>query len=175
MNTQAVFCLDANVFIAAWYQLYPPDLFPDTWKSLVANKGQLAIPKTIFNEIEPYAETDSTLVPHKKKKKYPLKHWLEKNEFKPQPESNKVDEMALTLEKEYQTKKIGKGANKNDIRLIAFAKENNYKVVTLEAEQPQHPKEISKYKIPLICTKEKVTCIDFIELLRQLKTQCHEP
>ena len=133
MNTQAVFCLDANVFIAAWYQLYPPDLFPDTWKSLVANKGQLAIPKTIFNEIEPYAKTDSTLVPHKKKKKYPLKHWLE-NEFKPQPESNKVDEMALTLEKEYQTKEIRRGANKND-----------------------------------------VTCIDFIELLRQLKTQYHEP
>lgn len=39
MNTHAMFCLDANVFIAAWYQLYPPDLFPRVWELLATNKN----------------------------------------------------------------------------------------------------------------------------------------
>ena len=73
------------------------------------------------------------------------------------------------MEKSYQIKPKSKGANVNDILLIAFAKQNNYKVVTLEAEQLQPPNKISNYKIPLICNKEKVTCINFVELLRELK------
>ena len=33
----------------------------------------------------------------------------------------------------------------------------------------QKPKQKYNYKIPLICEEEKVRCIDFIEMLEELK------
>ena len=63
MNTQAMFCLDANVFIQGWYQIYPPDLFPDTWKLLVANKcPRLESPYNAGNAFEYYEDGLENLI-----------------------------------------------------------------------------------------------------------------
>ena len=75
--------------------------------------------------------------------------------------------MALELGRRYETKEKGKGANKNDMALITYAKIKGYTVVTLEAKQTTIPEKKSKYKIPLICKKEGVRCIETIEMLRE--------
>ncbi len=67
-------------------------------------------------------------------------------------------------------KKItGQNTSENDIRLIAYAKLNSFTVVTQERDQRQEPTNISHFKIPLICQKEEVTCINFVDFLSEMK------
>ena len=61
-----------------------------------------------------------------------------------------------------------KGANQNDITLIAYAKVKEKTVVTFEEEQPQKPGKKKNYKIPLICNEQGVECIKFVTMLDRL-------
>ena len=172
MYAQNKYCLDANVLITAWYSMYPIDLFPDLWELLASNKNQLVIPKNIYNEIKPYSSSS------KNENKDTLLDWMEEKEIRPEKvsdvPSNLIDTIALKMEKKYNTNDIGKGANKNDIYLIAFTMKHGYKLVTLEAIQREKPKEVKNYKIPLICQEESINCINFIEFLRHLKSSSSE-
>lgn len=168
MNSQIKYCLDANVLITAYNELYPQDLFPGTWKLLARKEQQIVFLKTIFDEIDPYSGNDRDLQANQRKEKYPLRYWLETNNFSTRKTDGETNQIALQLEHDYQTKEHGQGANKNDILLIAFAQRYNYTVVTLEANQLQTPRKKSNCKIPLICREEDVSCINFVELLRGL-------
>jgi len=53
--------------------------------------------------------------------------------------------------------------------LIAYAKITNSTVVTLEKKQPNKPVPKCNYKIPLICEEQEVKCINFINMLEELK------
>ena len=157
------YCLDANVLITAWHQLYPIDVFPSLWKKISGNKEKLILIESVFKEIEPFSGNKA------ENEKYPLRMWLLNEKFKPVPVIEEIQSEALLLEKAYETKRIGKGANETDILLIAYAKMFDKQIVSLEAQQKQHPKNKSDYKIPLICEKENVQCIDFVKLLQKLK------
>lgn len=165
------YCLDANVLITAWDYDYPKDVFPTLWEKLAEKRDHIIFIAPIFDEIDP--DYDSSL----SKKGESLRAWLIEKQFSKTPINTKVEEEAFRLEKEYDTvsneatatKKKGDGADPNDIRLIAHAKATKQTIVTFEADQGQDPNEKKDYKIPLICQKENVKCIKFIDFLRKLK------
>lgn len=167
------YCVDANVFITAWYAHghdgYPPDIFASLWEQLADKKDEIILIKPIFDEIEPISPSDNKLDAAKKKEKYPVRMWLIENGFTETPINDDVNMASLELEREYEVSDISKGAGPKDMLLIAFAKMNENIVVTFEAVQKQRPRSKSKYKIPLICTEKNVKCITFIDMLQKLK------
>ena len=53
--------------------------------------------------------------------------------------------------------------------MIAYAKRKNKIVVTLEGRQDKNPsREKYNYKIPLVCSEERVPCINFVEMIDDL-------
>ncbi|MCY4305891.1 MAG: DUF4411 family protein [Aestuariivita sp.] len=98
--------------------------------------------------------------------------WLKKElQIKEVLITEEVEILALELEGKYEIEEKSKGASSADIKLIAFARLEDHTVVTLETYQKDVPDKKSKYKIPIICKKEKVRCINFIEMLDYGKIQ----
>jgi len=155
------FCLDANALITPWNQLYPPSVFGSLWEKIASKKEQIVIIKPIFDEIDP--PTEKTL----KKDKNPLRYWLIENGFA--PTKFDLEDKSIQLEKKYEVQEISEGVGPVDIKIICYAKENRYTVVTFEGKQKQKPGKITNYKIPLVCHEEGVKCIDFIAFLQELE------
>jgi predicted nucleic acid-binding protein len=164
------YCVDANVFITAWDNKlgYPIGIFPSLWRRLTELKNRIIIIKPIFEEIEPISSSERKISAEEKRRKYPLRAWLEENGFDGTPVEDSIKVASLELEKEYEVRDISKGAGPNDILLIAYAKEMKKTVVTFEAEQKQKPRKKNNYRIPLICREQKVECITFVEMLSRL-------
>ena len=162
------YCLDTNIFITAWYEDYPPGVFPSLWEQLANSKESFTVIKPIFDEIEPYTGNNKQLADRDKIEKYPLRMWIEENILPEEDIQDDIRDMALELEKKYKTETTGKGAGKTDILLIAYAKAYKKTVVTLEAEQKQRPQKTHNYKIPLICEIEEIDWINLVEFLKKL-------
>lgn len=130
--------------------------------------GKIILIKPIFDEIEPLPSGKQSR--KKMEENCPVRLWLQETmRIKATPINADVEQSALELMDKYETDDNSNGAGEADIKLIAFASLGNHTVVTLEAEQKQIPGPGKKrnYKIPLICKKENVRCINFIELLRK--------
>ena len=146
-----LYCLDANVFITCWNDTYPINIFPSLWKQIAQHQSDIILIKPIYDQI---------IV-----KKDPLTKWLKKNYFFSIPIDDKTEELSLKWEGKYQVRDESKGVDQKDIKLIAYAKRENKTVVTLEGKQNEKPLKKYKYKIPLVCSEEKVLCINFVEMI----------
>lgn len=153
--SSADYCIDASAIIAAWQKDYPKDVFPSLWPQLAEHRTDMVLIKPIYDEIKPITN--------------PLRVWMVDNGFDSIDIDGEVEELSLLLEKDYQVREESKGASRNDIKLIAYAKMNNKIVVTDEEEQPQKPIKKYKYKIPLICDEQETECINFIEMIRRFR------
>jgi len=162
------YCVDANIFITAWNIAYPIHVFPSLWEQMAQYQNDFILIKPIFDEIDPISSADRKMPKDKKKKKYPLRVWMEDHQFIGTPITDDVKAMSLNLEKEYETNNNPRGANQNDITLIAYAKLEEKVIVTLEAEQPQKTGKKCNYKIPLICDDQGVACMSFVRMLGRL-------
>lgn len=50
------YCVDANVFITAWYTTYPPRMFPSLYRKMESViRDRTVIIKPIFDEIENFS------------------------------------------------------------------------------------------------------------------------
>lgn len=159
------YCVDANILITAWFRDYPPHIFQPIWDQLAGHKTSIVLIKPIFDEIDPMASSDLKLSIDEKRKKYPLRTWITENKFSATAISDAVKSESLNLEMHYETNDNPKGANQNDITLIAFAKTEGGTVVTFEENQPQIPGKKCNYKIPLICQDQGVECKNFVEMI----------
>ncbi len=159
------YCVDANIFITAWNKDYPPHVFRTLWEQLAQHQSDIVLIKPIFDEIDPISSPDQKLPEDKKKEKYPLRVWMEDNQFASTPVVDSVKAVSLDFEKEYETNNNPKGANQNDITLIAYAKIEGKTVVAFEDEQPQRPAKKCNYKIPLVCDEQEVECVRFVKML----------
>jgi len=164
----AYYCVDASIFLTAWYVGYPIHILSPLWREIANHKNEIIIIEPIYDEIEPIPSADKKMQIADKKAKYPLRMWLIENGFTETPVDDGVNATSLELERDYETSGISKGAGSNDICLIAYAKVNNNTVVTFESKQPQKPKKKCDYKIPLICHEQGVDCIDFVEMIDRL-------
>ena len=164
------YCVDANVFMTAWYKTYSPKIFPTLYQRMQEKLGgNIILIQPVFDEIEPI-DNRKKKDKEKLRETHPLRMWLEEDlRIEETPLDDTVKQKALDLMVKYETDENGKGANEADISLIAFALLKDQTVVTLEAQQNQKPNKRSNYKIPLICQQENVECIDFVELLGRFK------
>ena len=166
------FCVDANVFIESWKSIYRHNIFPSLWDKLVEHSENIHIIQPIWDEIDPISQSDKNLPDEKRHEKYPLRAYLTQSSLSSREINEDVQREALKLTKTYETKEISKGASKNDITLIAYAKAHNLAVVTLEAEQGgggPRPRNKWGYKIPLICQDEDIEWIRPVEMFGQLE------
>ena len=62
------YCVDANVFITAWYISYPPRIFSPLWDQIAQHRTDIVLIKSVFDEIEPILSSDRKLAIDKKKK-----------------------------------------------------------------------------------------------------------
>lgn len=149
------YCLDANVFITCWNETYPINIFPSLWKQIAQHQSDIILIEPIYDQITV--------------KKDPLTKWLKKNHFFSIPIDDKTEKLSLKLEGKYQITGQSKGVDQEDITLIAYAKRKNKIVVTLEGKQDKNPsRKKYNYKIPLVCSEEKVPCINFVEMIDDL-------
>ena len=162
------YCIDTNIFIASWYSLYPIKNFPSLWVQIAQYQQNIVLITPIYGEIEPISSANKNLSQVKQKTKYPLRTWLNTNQFSDIPIDDAVNQLSLELEKKYQIKNSSRGVGKNDILLIAYAKIMDKTVVTYEAIQTQKPGKKYNYKIPLVCKDEGVNCINFIDMIDAL-------
>lgn len=162
------FCLDANILIASWNQIYPENTFPSLWEELAKCQAEIILIKPIYEQIDPMSQDDRNKSDAEKRKKYPLRMWLIENYFEGVSIDNDVEEISLKMEREYEITDTSKGADHNDIKLIAYAKVKQKTVVTFEGEQSNKPAEKSNYKIPLICYEQEVECMKFTDMLKHL-------
>ena len=162
------YCVDANIFITSWCALYPIKNFPSLWRQLAQYQHDIILIAPIYDEIEPISSTDKNSPQVERETKYPLRTWLNANQFYETPVDNAVNRLSLGMEQKYQIRNPSKGVGKNDILLIAYAIQMSKTVVTFESIQSQRPNMKYKYKIPLVCKDEGVNCINFIDMIDAL-------
>jgi hypothetical protein len=160
-----MYCVDANVFLTAWYITYPPRIFAPLWELLAANADELLLIKPVLDEIEPISPSDRRLDSASRSAKYPLRTWIESTGIEIVEPDEQVSNLSLRLEYAYQVAPESRGASQVDITLIAYAKTHEGTVVTLESLQHQRPAKKMNYKIPLICADEGVPWLNFVEML----------
>ena len=148
------FCIDANILLTAWND-YPIDVFPSLWLAFVAHRNTMALIKPIYDEMQSPP---------------PLIDWLIQNKFKPIPVSEEIRDKAFALQSIYRpkVKSLSKAISKTDLILIAYAKATNRTVVTFEGAQPQAPQDKQRWRIPLVCEMEGVSCVTFVTMLHVL-------
>lgn len=166
-----IYCLDSNVFITAWNDNYPQNVFPTLYTEMERQlPGKIILIKPIFDEIDPVSSEDKKKSAEFLKKNYPLRFWLE-NKLKPHivPIDNNVEKKARNLIKKYELKnKNTRGADHTDAKLVAYAFVHDHTVVTYEKKQPKSSgMKKHNYKIPLICEEEGAECITFVQLLEK--------
>lgn len=98
------YCVDANVFIELWHVTYPLDVFPTLWDKIKKARSSIILIKPIYNEIDPSYKAALSL--KEKKKKYPLKTWLEEHRFTPMSLDQKIAAPALLLRKNIKQRTI---------------------------------------------------------------------
>ncbi len=163
-----MYCMDANSFITGWKTHYLPSVFPTLWDKIAMERDKLIIIKPIYDEIEPLNSNEAQESLPELAKTH-VKAWLMHNNFQPVPINDSVELESIRLEAKYQISPNSRGANKNDITLIAYAKMHNIPVVTFEGKQSNSiTREKYNYKIPLICQEENVECIVLPECLKRL-------
>ena len=45
------YCVDANIFLAAWYKSYPRHIFSSLWQQISECRNDIILIKSIFDEI----------------------------------------------------------------------------------------------------------------------------
>ncbi len=114
------YCFDASSFIHLWNEAYPKGTFPTLYDKLKKHSEKIILIKPIFLEIE----KESNLI-----------LWLKRISLTPIEIAEKHTVAAFNMSKKYGIDDNTNGANENDVRLIAFAKMENYTLVTEEKYQ----------------------------------------
>ena len=149
------YCLDASSLICLWHERYPMETFPSLYLQLRGISERMVILESIGKEIKEEKE---------------MVEWLKEVRLLPFSKmTQKDEEEALNLINKYESGTNKKDISQADVKLIAFAKRNAFIVVSEEAKQFEPPKNLGHYKIPLICQKEKVRCINLLKFLQENK------
>ena len=156
------YLLDANILIRAYRSVYPMDIMPSFWESLLAKAkdGTFALLDLIEDEL---------LV-----KEDQLSEWLTRNRddieilysFEPKV-IDAYGEIINDVINDSQYNPSAKTAFADSVNswLITYAYANGYTIVTEEKYNPQIKRKV---QIPNVCKKFGVRCINTIEFLREV-------
>ena len=149
------YCLDTNIFIEPWNKFYSPKFTKGYWEILadLAQTGVLFSITEVKKEIE---KIDDDLL-----------KWTKDKKFFKNPNEAVQQRMKEILEKYPNLIDHSKGRSIADPWVIAHAESENAAVVTLE----QKAVKASQVKIPDVCEREGIECIDIYDLLKLLKIE----
>ncbi len=152
------FCIDANVLIQAWQKYYSPNICPRYWDMLndLVTNNIIFMPEVVYDEI---VRTDDGLSRWLKLSKIPIK---------------KIDEQVAQCLKDIYLADPNhkylvdntKARSLADPWVIAHALRENATVVT--KEEKISAINTTKIKIPNVCEKMNVSCINDFQLIIEL-------
>jgi len=146
------YCLDTSAIIDAAIRWYPPDVFPSFWIRL----EQLSVRNELISH-------EQVLLELEKKEGDVAHEWgLEHKELFLEP-TDEIESMVVEVMSRFpEIAKGAKGQYFADPFVIATAKVYDATVVTGERETAN----FSKPRIPDICRKWSVSCINLLDLIR---------
>ena len=149
------YCLDTNIFIEPWKRFYSIKFTKGYWEILenLAKKNILFSTSEVKREIE---KIDDDLL-----------KWIKDKEFFKDPNLDIQKRMREIMSKYPRIIDNSRGRSIADPWVIAHAEQENTTVVTLE-QKAQKPGQV---KIPDVCAKEGIECIDIYDLIKQLKIE----
>ncbi len=147
------YCLDTNIFIEPWNKFYSIKFTKGYWEIL----ENLAQEKIIFSTIEVKREIE--------KIDDGLNKWLKNKSFFKNPNQDIQEKMRYIMNKYPRLVDSSKGRSIADPWVIAHAQSEDATVVTLE----QNAVKPGQIKIPDVCKKENIECIDIYDLIKHLK------
>jgi predicted nucleic acid-binding protein len=146
------YCLDTGVFIRAWRESYPPDVFPTFWTTFeqFIEDGEVGSPQVVLEELS--------------KKDDELHKWAKatKGLFQPLKEDIQTA-VSEILQKFPRMMEEGRDRNTADPFVVAMAKARGLTVVTTERSGSKKP------KIPDVCQHFGIPSLGLVGLLRELK------
>lgn len=169
-----LYLLDANVLITAHDDYYPIDRIPQFWEWIIfhAEHGQIQMPFEMLAEVKAgQPKRDSANQDDE------LFRWLKTNNHETELLLNaSADRLAVNkvFREGYELPQPSLDElNKirKDPLLIAYAlTQQNTCIVTLEAKQENATDTMKRHKrkIPFVCRKLRIRCIDTFELIREL-------
>ena len=149
------YCLDANIFIEPWNKFYSIQFTKGYWEILEG----LARKEIVFSTTEVKREIE--------KVDDDLLKWLKGKSFFKSPNTNVQERMREIMKKYPRLVDPSKGRSIADPWVIAHAQVENAVVVTLE----QKATKSGHIKIPDVCKKERIECIDIYDLIKSLKIE----
>lgn len=159
-----LYLIDTNIFIESAYRFYAFDICPGFWTFLEKSSKSDYI-KSITKV---YEELQSD-----KKELDDFKEKLKNNGFFLPIENIKAEsysKISTTLQKMgYYQEAVSKFSRGADYFLIALAYQESYTIVTHEAKRGNNAKR--QIKIPNVCEKLSIECIDIAEFLRREKVK----
>jgi hypothetical protein len=156
MPRPPIYCIDTSSILEWFVRRYPPELLPSLpakMEALVAD-GRLRAPKAVMDEIRSGDDC------HK---------WAKAQTGLFIEESVAVQGIVRRLmATHHDTARPTKGINGADPFVIAMAKDGGTGWVVVSDE---HPGSAESRKIPFVCGRENVECINFQEMMRREKWQ----
>lgn len=148
------YCVDTSGWLDGWQRQYPPDVFPTLWTKIDA----LILAGEIISSEEVYFELE--------RKSDDLHDWIKSRKQMLVPLDEAIQVRASALLAEYpRLVDTLRGRSKADPFVIATAMERNAVVVTGEIISGN----LHKPRIPDVCQVKQISCINFLQMIRELK------
>jgi hypothetical protein len=148
------YCVDTSGWLDGWQRHYPADVFPTLWTKLddVIATGEIITSEEVYVEI--------------KRKADDLHDWIQacKQMLVPLDEPIQIRAAALLTEFPRLVDTL-RGRGKADPFVLATAIERNAIVVTGEVMTGK----MDKPRIPDVCQLKGIRCINFLQMIRELK------
>jgi predicted nucleic acid-binding protein len=147
------YCVDTSAWLDGWRRRYSPDVFPTLWQRI---ESQITA-GSVFSSEEVYVELA--------KKDDDLHKWIQKHKHMLVPPEEEIQrEVAKILTKYPRLVDTLKNRSQADPFVIATAIQFKATVVTGES-----PGTEDRPRIPFVCQREGIKCIDFLQMLREMK------
>lgn len=151
---QPLYSIDSSSLIHGWREAYFPENFEGFWEELseLADNGVLVASKEVLLEIKRRDET--------------VHKWcLEHESMFFELDDTQMENLTILMTKYPRFVDTRKGRNAADPVVIALAMSYNPPLTVITQEGPGGTDE--KPKIPFVCTKEKVPCINLAQLVQK--------
>jgi len=148
------YCVDTSGWLDGWERHYPPDVFPTLWAQIDVSIAA----GEIFSSEEVYVELQ--------KKADELHDWVKDRKQMLVPLSEEIQLIAVDLLREFpRLVDTLRGRSKADPFVIATAIDRRASVVTGEPVTGR----MNKPRIPDVCHVKGIRCINFLQMIRELK------
>jgi len=148
------YCVDTSGWLDGWQRQYPPDVFPTLWARIDAliTAGEIISTEEVYFELE--------------RKSDDLHEWIKSRKQMLVSLDEPIQVRASALLAEYpRLVDTLRGRSKADPFVIATAIERKAVVVTGEIISGN----LEKPRIPDVCQVKSICCINFLQMIRELK------